>query len=356
MDQVFTLTPLWNRVWARRGAIASIVLAGTLAVGVVAFLLPPWYRASAELLPPTEEEGGLGLATLLRGVGVPGVKIPTEISLADVFIVVLGSQRVGTQMVERFDLKKLYKCKYTTDAIKQLRRHSRFKVTAAGSIQISVEDRSATRSAEMTNAFVEFLDRFNREVRTTKGRRTRLFIGERLNEIKQELALAEQRLALYQAKNKAVAFSPQTSSAIDEAAKLYARRMALRVRLGVVRGYSDGSQEEIQIQQELTQIDQQMRELPETGLELTRLLRDVRALEQVFTILTAQHEDARITEARDLLTVDVLDEAKPPDRKARPRRGLMMAAAFLLSLALGVGYAAIERDKRPERLQAVVGE
>jgi len=254
--------------------------------------------------------------------------------------VVLESRRVGSQMVDRFDLKRRYKRKFMEDTIRELHRHSRFRLTPAGSIQISVEDRSPARAAEMANAYVEFLDRFNREARMTKGRRTRLFIEDRLAETRRDLAAAEQRLAEYQEKHKAVALSSQMSTAVDEAAKLYARRMALRVRLGVVRGYSEGSEEEIQIQQELAQIDRQLRELPSTGLELTRLLRDVRALEQVFGILTAQYEDARITEARDVATVEVLDEATLPERKSRPRRGIMMAAAFLLSLALGVGFAA----------------
>lgn len=348
MDQVLALAPLWQRAWSRRRAILTLVVTATVLTGAVAFLLPPWYRANVELLPPTEEDSGPGIATLLRGVGIPGVKIPTEVSPADVFMVVLQSRRIGTQMVDRFDLKRRYKCKLTGDAIRQLHDYSRFRVTDAGSIQISVEDPSPTRAAEMANAYVQFLDQYNREVRITKGRRTRKFIEERLAETRRDLVAAEQRLGDYQSKNKAVALSPQMSSAVDEAAKLYARRMALRVRLGVVRGYAQGSEEEIQIQQELSQIDQQMRVLPTTGLEITRLIRDVRALEQVFGLLTAQYEDARITEARDLATVEVLDEAIPPERKSRPRRGLMMASAFALSLMLGVGFAIRPEGRRQD--------
>ena len=171
-------------------------------------------------------------------------------------------------------------------------------------------------------------------------------IEGRLTETKQELGAAEQRLARFQVQNKAVALSPQMSTAVDEAAKLYARRMALQVRLGVVRGYSQGSEEEIQIQQELAQLDQQMRVLPETGLELARLVRDVKALEQVLAILTAQYEDARINEARDVVTVESLDVATPPERKARPKRATMIVAAFLLSLGLGAGWAVLQEEEQ----------
>jgi uncharacterized protein involved in exopolysaccharide biosynthesis len=133
--------------------------------------------------------------------------------------------------------------------------------------------------------------------------------------------------------------------------------MALQVRLGVVRDYSDGSEEEIQIRQELAQLDRQMRALPETGLEMARLVREVRAGEAVLALLTAQYEDARITEARDVVTVEVLDPAVAPERKSRPHRIIMMAAAFMLSMSLGAGYALLEREApQPSMVRAVASE
>ena len=357
MDRIVAIGPLWDRVWARRRSILILAFSAAIVVAGLSLLLPNWYRAETELLPPSEEDSGVGLASLLRGVGVPGVKIPTQVSPGDVFMAILQSRRVNEQIVDRFDLKTSYKVKYMVDAVRELRDHARFKLTEGGTIQISVEDPSRERAAQMANAYVEYLDRFNREVRMTKGRRTRSFIEGRLVETKQELATAEQRLATYQVKNKAVALSPQMSSAVDQAARLYSRRMALQVRLGVVRGYSDGSEEEIQIRQELAQLDQQMRELPATGLELARLVRDVKALEQVFAILTAQYEDARINEARDVVTVEVLDVAAPPEKKSRPKRSLMVLAAFAVSLAFGAGYAVFQGDARPRPMvRAVAGE
>ena len=345
MDRTVYLAMLWERVLARRRAILALVLCATTLVGVIAFLLPPWYMATTELLPPEEEESGIGVASMLRGVGVPGLKIPTEIAPGDVFVVVLNSRRINEQVVNRFELKKLYKAKYMEDAIRTLLRHARFRLTEAGTIRIMVEDKNRQRAADMANAYVEFLDRFNRDARMTKGRRIRLFVEARLAETKTELAAAEERLAEYQTQHRTVSLSPQMSSAVDEAARLAAQRTALEVRLGVVRSYSRGGDEEIQIQQQLTELDRQMRSLPAMGLELARLVRDVKAFEQVFTILTAQYEDARITEARDVKTVEVLDAAIPPERKARPRRVVMIGAAFLFSLALGA-VGAILSDRR----------
>src|SRR5262245_5824706 len=229
MDRTVAFAPLWNRIWARRKPISILVISATLAVGIIAFFMPTWYLGQAELLPPGEEETGMGLAMLMRGIAVPGVRIPTQVTPADVFIAILGSRRISDQMVDRFDLRRRYHKKLRTDAILELQEHARFKLTEAGSIKISVEDTDRQRAADMANAYAELLDQFNRQTRMTKGRRTRMFVEQRLTDTRQELAGAEQRLADYQSQHKAAVLTPNMSSAVDEAARLYARRMTLEV-------------------------------------------------------------------------------------------------------------------------------
>ena len=354
VDRTVEMSRLWDRVWRRRGAIAAIVGVIVVATAIVAFVLPPWYQGQASLLPPSEEESGFGLSSLLRGIGVPGVKVPTQAAPADVFLAILESRRLNEEVVNRFDLKRRYRVRFMADAVKQLRRHARFELTEAGTIQIRVEDRDPRRAAEMTNAYVDLLDRFNRELRMTKGRRTREFVGRRLLETRQELETAEQRLADYQTRHKTVALTREMSTATEAAARLYAQRTVLQVRLGVIRSYSMGqSDEELQIRQQLAQIDRQLNALPETGLDLARLIRDVKTLEQVYVLLTAQHEEARITEARDVPTVEKLDVATPPERKSRPRRGVMILVAAVLGAAAAVTWALLDRGGPRETIALV---
>ena len=348
MEQSINVNVLWNRMWGYRRPIAMFVVAATLITTAVAFLLPAWYQATASLLPPSEEDSSFGIARLLKGVAVPGIKIPTQATPADVFIAVLDSQRIREEIVNKFDLKKAYKRKFMQDAIKDLKKHTKFRLTDAGTIDMQVEDTNPKRASDMLLAYIDMLDRFNREIRTTKGRRTRMFVEQRLNETKVELAKAEQALVDYQASHKAAIITPELSTAAEGAARIYAQRTALQVRLGIVRGYSrEGSQEEQQIHDQLTQLDQQLRSLPETGLELARLLREVKKDEQIYVLLTAQFEDARIDEARDVVTVDVLDAPKPPERKSRPHRLLLISVGFLLSLGIGLAYAVFQGDRQP---------
>lgn len=345
MERTFELSRLWRRAWANRWAIGALVLVASLATAGISLLLPPWYQATGSLLPPAEEETGFGIARLIKTGAVPGIKVPTEATPADVLLAVLQSRRICQEIVRRFDLQKRYDKKYTEDAIRELHKHVRFKLTDAGMIEIAVEDRNPKTAADILNAYVEELDRFNREVRTTKGRRTRIFVEGRLDENKRDLAQAEERLAQYQATHKAAVLSAETSTAVEQAARLYAQRTALLVRLGIVHSYTRGTtDEEGQINEQLAQLDRQLAALPETGLELARLVRDVKTYEALYALLTSQYEEARIEEARDVPSVDVLDPGVPPERKVRPRRSIMVVSAFMLSLVVGVAYSLFQTE------------
>jgi tyrosine-protein kinase Etk/Wzc len=343
-ERTIELGRLWDRVLARRRGIALLVVAATLVTAVVAFVLPPWYTATASLMPPGEDVS-FGIGNLLKGIGVPGVKVPSQATPAEVFQAILQSRRVNEAIVRRFDLQALYRKKYMVDTIKELRRHAGISVNDVGLIIVNIEDKDPKRAADMANAYCEELDRFNRESRMTRGRRVRQFIGSRMDSTRRELDLAEQRLVRYESRHKAVALSPEASSALEAASRIYATRSALELRLGVLRSFSVGTtDEERQIIEQLAQIDRQLARLPQTGMELAKLIRDVKVGEQLYIMLTAQYEDARINETRDVATVDQLDVATPPERKSRPRRLQMIAVAFLLSLVAGVAHALLRDD------------
>jgi uncharacterized protein involved in exopolysaccharide biosynthesis len=350
MDRVIELSTLWRRTWQHRFQIGALVLVATVLTAGVSLLMKPWYLATCSLLPPAEEETGFGIARLLKGAAVPGVKIPTQATPADVFLAVLDSRRINEQIVARYHLQQRYKTRFVEDAIKELKSHVRFKLTDAGMIEMSLEDRDPKVAAAMLNTYVELLDQFNREVRMTKGRRTRVFVEGRMKQTQRDLAVAEDRLASYQARNKTAVITPEMSTAAESAANLYSQRLALEVQLGVVQGFTrGGSDEEEQIRAKMAQIDRQLQSLPATGLELARLLREVKIQEQLNALLIGQYEEARIDEARDVVSVDVLDPAVPPQRKSRPRRSVMVLGAFALSLAVGVAYALTQGDPEQRR-------
>lgn len=344
--RTFEVAPLLDRIRRRFRLIAGIAAVSTALALVAALLMPSWYRASASLLPPNEEDSGVGVSSLLKGIGVPGVKVPTQAEPADVFVAILKSRRVNDEIVRRFNLLERYHKKLRVDALKELAHHTHFEADDAGLIAVDVEDRDPRRAADMANAYVEVLDRFNRDVRMTKGRRTRQFVGQRLQDTGAQLHEAEDKFAAFQSTHKTPPLSPDAASALSSIAGMYAQREALQVRLGVIQGYTQGASDEAtQIRAELAQLDRRLQEVPETGIASLRLLRELKTLEQLRGLLIGQYEQARIDEVRDVSTLEVLDVATPPEKRARPKRTLLVLTGLLLGLSAGVAIALLERGR-----------
>ncbi len=319
-----------TRPYRRRAAIAVFV--GTLLAAVVAYVWPPTYRAETVLLPPTEEETGFNVSSVIRGLNVPGITIPSRTGPEDVTMAILRSRRIAELLVQRFHLQQVYKVRREEAAVRKLQRNSSFRLGESGTVIVRVEDRDPKRAADLANAYSEELDRFNREIRMTKGRRTRLFVETRLRDTKVELERAEEALRKYGEQHHTVALSADQLSAVESAARLFASQSTLEVQLGVTRqSASESSVEVRRLRQQLVEVNRLIASLPDLGLELARLVRSVKIQEQVFALLSAQYEEARITEARDVTTVEVLDSAIPPERRVWPRRGLLIGLGFVVS-------------------------
>src|SRR6202020_1217644 len=85
---------------------------------VAAFLIPSFYESTTSLMPP-DQSGGLGIISALLGgktgdsggsgglAGLAGEMLGLKTS-ADLFLGVLGSRTVEDDLIQKFDLLKVY--------------------------------------------------------------------------------------------------------------------------------------------------------------------------------------------------------------------------------------------------------
>lgn len=326
--------------------LAVNVVATTVVALAISLALPKWYAGRAVLLPPTEDDLGSASLTSLLPRGFAGIKIPGGPTLGDLFIAELKSRTIADRIIDRFALVKRYRVRDREKAAEELGGHVRFQLGDEGTIAIVAEDRDPETAAAMANAYVEELDRFNRETRTTSAKRTRAFIEERLGVVSRDLAAAEDTLRFYQQRRRLPALSPTDRSDAEMGAQLLAQKMALEVKLEYLRqSLAESSEEVRRVREELAAVDRQVSGLPKAGVEIARLWRDVKIQEQLYELLTGQLEEARIRETRDTPTVQVLDPAVRPLYKSRPKRAVIVIAGFLIGLA-GSLAAALLLERR----------
>lgn len=330
-------------VWDYRRGISVFVGAVTAVAVAVALLLPSWYTATSSILPPSDTSDSFGMMTsmiqtsALNSIGLLSTQTPS-----DVVAEILKSRTLREEIIRRHDLMTRYRAKSLDLALKELEAHVGINVNKAGLITVSVEDRDPEKAAAMANDMVELLDKFNRETLNTKAKRSRAFLEERLTDVRGRLASAESTLTSYEKRNKMVASTE--AGAIGAIATVMAERMNLQVRRSYMASFTQpGSPALKEIDAQMNAYERQLGQLPSLKQEGSRLLLDAEIHRRVFTLLTAQYEDARLEELRDTPTLTVLDAARAPSLRSRPRRSLIVLAAAGLAVALSLLWVSLER-------------
>lgn len=89
----------------------------------------------------------------------------------------------------------------------------------------------------------------------------------------------------------------------------------------------------------IQEYDARLSKLPELSLEFSRLLRDLKLQEAIYTTLATQYEQAKISEARETIEIQVLDYAVPPEKHSKPNTMLNVLIGGVAALFLGIFLA-----------------
>jgi len=315
-------------------------LAVGLAGFLVCYLIPPTYRATAVILPPDEDELSSSLMATRRSLGGLGGlgRLGPYFTQADIAMAILRSRTVAESVSRRFELRKVYKTKDEPSAVDQLRERVRVRIANDGTISVTLDDGSAERSAAMANYYLTELDRENQRFRSSQARRTREFLEIRVAETDSSLRVAERMAADYQRKKGAILATPEVQSSLDGAGSLMAQKITSETELELLKQYASPNSDEVRrLEARVNELRRQVGQMPATQAGGAELVRDVVIRQEVLSILMPQLEEARIREAMDTPTIQVLDAARPPTRRAWPRRAWITAFGFALGIVVGLG-------------------
>ena len=377
-DEV-TLFDYWQVISKRKWGIIALCAVMTMGTLVVSFLLPKIYESTATLLPQLESNNGVGLGALFAsgaassaaqslGISLPG----SPATPTDVFTAMLKSRIMADDIIRRFNLMEHYETKTMHDARGSLEGATRIVVTKEKVIKVAVEDKDPQLASDIANFYVSNLDRLNQTLSVSKARENRKFIEQRVAETQTALVKVEDALKEFQTQNRTVAIEAQSKAMIEATAMIQAQIMAQEVQLQVMGSYLSSNNPEIaRVQSSISELRKQLQimetgksgkerlpgdrlrpaitSVPTLALEYGRLARDLKVQETLYALLISQYEQAKLTEARDTPTVQVLDPAIPAERKSRPKILLNVLIAGILSLFVGLFWAfvrgALDRRK-----------
>lgn len=350
VDPLALLVVLGRR---RRRLVAWPLVAALLAAGL-SLVLPKTYTGVTRVLPPQQAQGGsAALLSQLGGLaGAAGGALGLKGS-GDLYLGFLRSEAVADGLVERFGLQAAYGETYRVDARRALAARTRLELEKSGLLVIEVDAPEPGLAADLANAYVEQLHRLTSTLAVGEAAQRRLFFERQLEKTKDQLADAELALRRGLDAGGLVSVEAQGRGAVETVARLRAQISAKEIQLGAMRAYATaahpdlkrGEQELASMRAELGRQETGGGAAAEpgpgapgasgrlaTGVSNLRLVREVKYQEVMFELLAKQYELARVDESKEAPLVQVVDPARPPEKRSKPKRTQLVLGAAALGL------------------------
>lgn len=352
----------------KRMIIAVTAASFVLSVGV-SLLLPNTFRAAALILPPQQSDYGLMGGMLAQGGGLASLAgdMMGKTSNAEMYVGILNSEAIRDLIVDRFKLMEVYATKTRVDTYKRLENVAKIEVgKKTGIISVAVEDKNPKRAADIANAFVDELIKKLIDLNVTGASLNKSYLEERLAKVNADLVVAEDALKKFSAKNKTLQVSEQAKTAISGLARLKAELVTQEVHLSTLKSYlTDQNQEVINVKNTISGLKSEIARMegnspegailslgsvPAISEEYGRLTREFKVQETLFELLRKQYEMAKLSETKNVSSVQIIQKASPPDKKIRPKRSQLVIIITYTTLILAILSAfVLERwERMPE--------
>jgi uncharacterized protein involved in exopolysaccharide biosynthesis len=367
-------------LWQERRSIFRWALLGCGFSVLLAFLLPVRYTSTTRLMPPDQAGGGLAatLATLSKSggggaasdLGMMGSELLGMRTTSDLFVGVLQSRTVEDDLINKFNLRKLYGDRHIEGARKDLRRRMDVESERkSGIVTLQVSDRDPQRAAAMARECVEQLNQIVVTLNTSAAHKERVFLEARLGQVQQDLEAAEKDFSKFASQNTALDVKEQGKAMLSAAAELEGQLIAAQTQLeGLRQIFTDNNVRVRSLEARIAEYRRQLqkltgsappsdessagqdetnsarfedlypsiRQLPGLGVPWADLYRRSRVQEVVFETLTKQYEMAKVEEAREIPSIKVLDVADVPEERSFPPRLIVVSAGTVFFAILGI--------------------
>ncbi|MBQ9574769.1 MAG: hypothetical protein IJR27_05790, partial [Synergistaceae bacterium] len=320
------------------------------------------YRAECRILSGSSSGAAAQLGAFADLMG-----ISSGSSRGQMMIGILKGDSVVDTIIDKFNLMEEYQQEIRLNA--RSRTLSSLETTEdakSGIVSVAYLDKDPQKAADIANAFVEELQLKMREVAVNSAQERRTFFENQLMQAQQELSDAEDAMMKYQQNSGVLALGSQTASLLGSIAGLRNQIAAKNVEISSLSSYARRDNPRLKLAQsqleamtkELRRLEEEQKRterrqgkplsgdilsslgnVPELNVEYQRYERALRFANVKYDTMLRQYENAKLSEASDLSTLQIIDPATPPDWKYKPKRARIMVIGTILGFALGVFWA-----------------
>ncbi len=351
---------------ARRWRTLTITAAIGFAAGVAyALLVTEWYAATLTVVPSQRSQD---IAAMSLAAKLPGLEsFSTDVQRIQA---VLTSNSVADEVIRKFDLGRQYGTTHLELAREALHQHCTVGVDRRSSVVwLTCEDPEPQRAMDMAKSFGEVGNRVFGRVSVSSAREERAFLEGQVAKTRRDVDEASRKLREFQEQHKVIDLPEQSKAVISAMAQIKGEMVSKQIELSYLSGFSGQGESSVQqLQQQIKVMEAKLQQLeasqgstpagsgsgsssgstssffpeamsvPQLRFELEQLMREQKLQETVFALMTQRFEMARIDEARDTSSFQILDSPTLPTFRSRPRRRQIFMAGVASGLALGAAW------------------
>jgi capsule polysaccharide export protein KpsE/RkpR len=334
------------RRWRTLAMCVAIGLAGGTAYALFA---PEWYAATLTVVPAQRAQDSAAMAIAAR-LPVALDTLQTDVQRIQA---VLASTSVADEVIEKFGLDARYETAHREHTRVALAEHCVSNVDRkSGVVALSCEDKDPAQAKAMAEFFGEVGNRVFGRVSASSAHEERMFLEQQVVKARRDVDEASKRLREFQEQHKVIDLPEQSKAVISAMAQIKGEMVSKQIELSYLSGFSGRGESNVQqLEQQIAVMDGKLRQLeeaqhsglgsgsstsgsgggsasffpgamtvPELRFELERLMREQKIEDTVFGLMTQRYEMAKVDEARDTSTFQILDHPTLPTYRTRPER------------------------------------
>jgi tyrosine-protein kinase Etk/Wzc len=358
---------LLRQRWRTIAACAAVGLAVGLAYALTA---AKWYEARLSVVP-AERSQDMNVLSKLPSMGGLASQFQSDVQRIRA---VLTSQSVADEVIAKFDLKKRYGEAHIEHARIALWSHCRTSVDKkSGIVELICEDQDPKFAMELTASFGDIGNKVFGRVSASSAREERRFLETQVVQARRDVEEASQKLREFQEQYKLIDLPEQSKAVISAMASLKGDLLSKQLELSYLSHFSSRTEAGVmQLKEQIAILDSKLKQLedskepnaqgsgstagqgsgsadffpnamrvPELRYQLEQLFREQKIKETLFFLMTQRYETAKVDEARDTSTFQILDYPTLPTYKSRPKRLRILILGLLGGLFAGSAWVVL---------------
>ena len=313
---------LIDLVWSKRRLLLIIGFVAIVVSSVASFMITPKFKATAIIYPPIANQVS---KELISPIMQAGLTVFGESKEVEQQLQVLSSNTLRDLVIKKLNLMEIWGVnpneKYSISKVNSIYNDNiRFRPTQYMSVEIEVMEPSPELAAKIANTIVVLQDSLMRAIKAQVASKGLLVIQEQYNQALDEMKALEDSMT-HTMENGVFNVEAQTKGLFEEYAK------------AVAAGQSNA----------INALEKKMEPLKKYGGKSVRYKEEILNKAEQITELNTSLRTLKIEAAELVPSQFVVDYASVPDKKAYPKKSIIIIVSTLSALLFGV-FAVIISD------------